>query len=202
MHRNPSHQQDNLLRWYGLSKDEAPLWPRGHLFAAVVKFFLVYFHLAGRFSEKFSQAHSLNLSSHVSSTSSPQVWQRQRQQLPTRPSQKPWRSRRSSWRRWAATTVTPTTMGATGRTETSAPASVRVAHRHKHTRTHAHTNTRTTWLHPCVNSNKPKSHVPVETQTGTLLQWITIFKEKTLEKSMLHINTTYKILQTYVRLSQ
>ena len=29
--------------------------------------------------------------------------------------------------------------------------------------------------------------VPVETQTGTLLQWITIFKEKTLEK----INVTY-----------
>lgn len=24
MHRNPSHQHDNLLRWYRLSKDEAP----------------------------------------------------------------------------------------------------------------------------------------------------------------------------------
>lgn len=47
MHRNPSHQQDNQLRWYRLSKDEAPSCD---LFATLLKSFLVYFHLAGRFS--------------------------------------------------------------------------------------------------------------------------------------------------------
>lgn len=46
----------------------AELWPRRHLFVAFVKSCVVYLFLAGRASAKFSQVHSLNLSSHVSST--------------------------------------------------------------------------------------------------------------------------------------
>lgn len=123
------------------------------LFLFVCVFFRLFFFFsfASAGFWKVLQVQWLSPSRHVavykrsvSSTSSPQAWQQRRRQLPTQPSQRPWRSRRSSWRRWAATTAMPTTMGPTERMETSAPASVRMPFTHTHTPSQTQTNAQTT----------------------------------------------------------
>lgn len=153
-HGDTSHQHDGPLWRYPLSEDEKPscdligayspqciklfivlLFQTSFCF---VCFFLLLFSRAG-FWKGFCRCSGSALAETCKRScllSLLQAWQRRRQQLPTQPSRRPWRSRRSSWRRWAATTATPTTTGATERTETSAPALVR-------THTHTVTNTNT-----------------------------------------------------------